>query len=148
MSSSFLVEDPLIERLTPELDALSTPFWTLGALGALHIGRCASCGYYNHPPTAWCARCLSRDIAPAPVSGQGIVLSFTVNHQQWVPGQAPFVLAVVGLREQDGLRLTTNIVGCTPQEVAIGMRVEVRFIHRNDVYYPVFVPAPARNLKS
>ncbi len=40
--------------------------------------------------------------------------------EEWVPGQAPCVVAVVGLREQEGLRLTTNIVGCPPRDVAIG----------------------------
>jgi uncharacterized OB-fold protein len=148
MPPSFLVEDPLIERLVPELDVLATPFWTGGADGSLHVARCAACGYYNHPPTAYCMRCLSKDVAPVPVSGRGTVLSFTVNHQQWVAGQAPYVVAIVGLQEQDGLRLTTNIVGCAPADVAIGMPVAVRFIHRNEVYYPVFVPAPAGSADS
>jgi uncharacterized OB-fold protein len=75
------------------------------------------------------------------VSGAGTVATYTVNVQQWVAGQQPYSIAIVELDEQLGLRLTTNVVGCDPDEVHIGQRVRVSFIHRNDIYYPVFVPA-------
>jgi uncharacterized OB-fold protein len=37
----------------------------------------------------------------------------------------------------------TNIVGCEPDEVRIGMRVKVVFEHREDVYLPLFEPERA-----
>ena len=49
-----------------------------------------------------------------------------------------FVVAIVALPEQDGLRLTTNIVGCPPSDVQIGMAVRVVFEHRDPVWFPLF----------
>ncbi|MDT7775582.1 MAG: uncharacterized protein QOC67_4506, partial [Pseudonocardiales bacterium] len=72
--------------------------------------------------------------------GLGTVHTFTVNHQQWVPGQAPYVIAIVRLDEQEDLQLTTNVCGCDWAEVTVGMRVRVCFLHRNDVWYPLFEP--------
>ena len=85
---------------------------------------------------------------PEVVSGKGTVLSFTVNVQQWVPGQEPYIIAIVTMDEQPDLRLTALLVG-VPVDVApadlIGSRVETRFLARDDIFYPTFVPegAPA-----
>ena len=85
-----------------------------------------------------CARCLSRAVAPRPVSGYGTVLTCTTNVQQWVPGQDPYVIALVGIDEQDDLRLTTNIIDADPWSVGIGDRVQVAFELRHGYYYPLF----------
>jgi len=50
----------------------------------------------------------------------------------------PFVLAIVQLDEQPGLRLMTDIVNCKPEEVEIGMPVEVAFVERGEAFIPVF----------
>jgi uncharacterized OB-fold protein len=42
------------------------------------------------------------------------------------------------------MRLTTNILDVDPADVSIGMPVEVRFEHHDDVWIPVFVPGGAR----
>src|SRR4029077_9889098 len=79
------------------------------------------------------------------VSGRGVVAGFTVNHQQWLPDfPPPYVIAVVALEEDDGGRLTTNIVGCPAQDVRIGMAVRVLFEKAGDVYVPLFEPDPDR----
>jgi uncharacterized OB-fold protein len=66
----------------------------------------------------------------------------TVNFQQWHPGfEPPYVFAIVELTEQDGLRLTTNVVDCAPDAVDIGMEVEVTFEARGDAWLPLFRPA-------
>jgi uncharacterized OB-fold protein len=59
-----------------------------------------------------------------------MVYSYIVNHHAVVPGfqdEAPYVVALVELDEQKGLRLTTNMVGCKPEEVKVGMPVEAVF---------------------
>jgi uncharacterized OB-fold protein len=92
-----------------------------------------------------CRDCLSDDVAPAPVSGRGVVYSFTVNHQEWAPGMEPYVIVLVELDEQPGLRVVSNLVGCRPEHVEIGMRVEVTFRREDDgepVWLPQFRPAP------
>ena len=128
-------------RILPAIDRDSRPFWTAGAAGRLEIFRCGDCACYVHPPVRFCPRCESRDVAPQPVSGRGTVLSFTVNHKQWVPGlPVPYVLAVVTLAEQNDVRLVTNIVGCAPEKVSFGMEVEVVFEPAEDLWVPLFRP--------
>jgi len=86
-------------------------------------------------------------MVPRPVSGRGHVASFTVNHQQWNPAgrTAPYVIAIVELVEQPGLRLITNVVGDGAERVEIGSPVTVRFEQLEDVWLPLFElvdPAP------
>jgi uncharacterized OB-fold protein len=83
--------------------------------------------------------------APEAVSGRGVVYAFTVNHYQWLPAmEPPYVVALVELVEQDGLRLLSNIVGCPVDEVRTGMEVEVVFARSEDVYVPLWRPIARR----
>ena len=47
----------------------------------------------------------------------------------------------MAIDEQDDVRLTTNLVDVEPDDVRIGMPVEVVFEHNDDVYLPLFRPA-------
>jgi len=127
-------------RVLPALDDANRFFWTSGADGALRLLRCRSCGYYLHPPLPRCPECGSRDLGPEAVSGSGEVHSVTVNHQSWDGGEVPYAIAIVTIPEQEGLRLTTNIVGCPPEEVTIGMPVRVVFEQHGEVWFPLFAP--------
>lgn len=130
------------KRLLPEVTPENAHFWTGGAEGELRFLRCRACGYYIHPPSPICPRCLSRDRTVEAVSGRAEVVTYTVNHQPWLPGfPPPYVVAIVEIEEQPGLRLTTNIVKCSPDRVQIGMPVRVRFEQHEDVYVPLFEPA-------
>jgi uncharacterized protein len=131
-------------RILPEITDRNRHFWQGGRDGELRFQRCRECGYYLHPPGVVCPKCLSKDIAIEAVSGRAEVVAVTVNHQEWMPGpEVPFLVAIVGLPEQDGLRLTTNIVNCAPEDVTIGMPVQVTFeAHPDDeVWIPLFEPA-------
>ena len=78
----------------------------------LVIQRCAECGYYNHPPRAFCDACLSQRLAFEPVTGNGTVYTFTVMHQRDVAGfehEAPFINIVVELAEQPMLLMVANL---------------------------------------
>ncbi len=127
----------ILPRVTPE----NEHFWRGGRDGVLQFLRCHACGYWIHPPSPVCPVCLSRDVAPEPVSGAGVIHTFTINHQPWIPTfDPPYVIAIVALIEQADLRLTTNIIGCAPEEVTIGMPVHVRFEHHDDNGYEVWLP--------
>jgi uncharacterized OB-fold protein len=131
-------------RILPDVTDRNRHFWQGGRDGELRFQRCKECGYYLHPPNVLCPKCLSKDIEVVAVSGRAEVVAVTVNHQQWMPGpEVPFVVAIVGLPEQEGLRLTTNIVNCPPESVTIGMPVKVTFEAHPDeeVWIPLFEPA-------
>jgi uncharacterized protein len=129
-------------RLLPDVTMESSAFWTGGAQGELLIYKCHSCHHWFHPPVGACFRCRSRDVGPEPVSGRATVAAFTVNHHQWFEGfPPPYVIAIVELEEEPDVRLTTNIVECAIEDVHVGMRVDVLFEEREDVWLPIFRPA-------
>ena len=128
-------------RILPEVTPANEHFWRGGARGELCFLRCRPCGEWIHPPSPVCPRCLAKDLEAAAVSGRARVLTFTVNHQPWIPGfPPPYVIAIVELPEQPGLRLTTNIVGCRPEDVRIDLAVRVVFEQHDGVYLPLFEP--------
>lgn len=141
-----MADDRLVRpyRLLPLLDDAVRPFWTGGARGELTFWRCQPCGHYLHPSAPVCPECLSRDLTPEAVSGRGTVVSFTVNHRAWnqtVP--VPYVVALVELVEQPGLRLMANLTGADPGALAVGLPVRVTFEHEGDVWLPSFQPDQA-----
>lgn len=129
----------------PRLNDRNRHFWQGGREGQLVFLRCQDCGYYIHPPIPLCPVDHSKRLAPEPVSGRATVASFTVNHQPWLPGpEPPYIIGLVELPEQRALRLTTNLVNIDPDDVRIGLSVEVVFAYRpdpgGDIWLPFFQP--------
>ena len=137
-----MVDPPF--RVLPKVTRRNAHFWQGGADGELRFLRCDGCATWVHPPAPVCPSCLGRALAPAAVSGRATVLTYTLNHQPWVPApDHPYAIAIVEIAEQPGLRLMTNIVNCPPAEVRIGMPVQVVFEQHDDVYLPLFEPVSA-----
>lgn len=112
------------------MDDDSRPYWEGASRHELIVLRCRDCGYYVHYPRGQCLRCGAGRLLPTRVSGRGVVLSYTVTHHRAAPGfedQVPFVVTLVELEEQPGLRIVSNLPGCRPDRVQIGMPVEVIF---------------------
>lgn len=126
-------------RVLPRLDSENRFFWTSGAEGQLRLLRCQDCAAFIHPPRPVCRHCLSERVAPEAVAGTGLIDTFTINYQEWRPGlEVPYVIARVAIDGAPGVFLTTNIVGCPVEAVAIGDRVRVRFEQQGEVYLPLF----------
>ena len=126
-------------RPLPLLTPFNEWFWTSGADGRLRIQGCSDCAQLVHPPAPICPSCRSTAWEPVEVSGRATIIGFTINQHQWLPGfEPPYVIANVALAEDASVRLTTNIVGCDPEDVAIGQEVVVRFEHEGDVWLPLF----------
>jgi len=125
----------------PALEPESERFWRACRAGRLEITRCRACGWYIHPPRPVCPRCQAREVSWEAVSGRATVVSYTVNHQRWMPGmEVPYTIGLVELVEQADLRLTTNLVGCA-DAVEIGMPVRVTFREVSDeIALPLFEP--------
>ena len=112
----------------PRIDEESRGYWEALARHELYFQRCRDCGTKRFYPRAVCPVCLSSATEWVRASGRGTVYSFTVTYQNQAAGfreELPYVLAVVELAE--GPRLMTNVVGCAPEAVRIGMAVEVVF---------------------
>ena len=128
-----------MERPLPQVDAETSFFWEAARRGELHILRCRGCGTYIHLPRPACRTCGSTDLAPERVSGRGVVHSFTVTHFPLPGYEPPFAVVLVELEEQQGLRLASNLVDVAPEEIEIGMEVEVVFEQvADDVSLPLF----------
>lgn len=103
-------------------------YWEGAGRGELVLQRCRACGTVQFKPRAVCATCLAGDPEHFVASGRGRVHTFTVTNQNQAPpfrDAVPYVMAYVELEE--GPRLLTNIVGCDPADVRIGMDVVADF---------------------
>jgi uncharacterized OB-fold protein len=112
----------------PRPTVISQPFWDAAKAGRLIIQACADCGATQFPPRPLCANCWSTAVEWRACRGRGVVYTYTVAHCTSTRGfreDTPYAVAIVELDE--GPRMTTNIVGCPPEAVSIGMAVEAVF---------------------
>lgn len=118
------------ERPLPRPDDASQQYWQGCRDGELRMQRCTPCGHLRFPPRPMCPRCQSFECGWVPVSGRGTVYSWVVAHPPLLPAfvdLAPLVVLLVELEEGDDLRIVGNLLGEGPEEIAIGMPVEVAF---------------------
>jgi uncharacterized OB-fold protein len=129
----------------PVPDPISAFYWEGARRHQLMLQRCLTCEFFLHPPDPACVRCGSESFEHVAVTGQGTIYAFTVArqafHKCFVP-EVPYVLALVELEEQSGLRLLTNIVGAEVSALASGVPVEVVFEERGEWSLPQFRPVP------
>jgi uncharacterized OB-fold protein len=114
------------QKPLPQPSHLTHPFWDGVRRHELLVQRCSSCGMLRHIPKPWCPDCLSQQFTWAPMNGAGHVYSYTVMHRAPASSfneELPYVVALVQLDE--GVRMISNIVGCSPEDVHIGMPVNV-----------------------
>jgi uncharacterized OB-fold protein len=110
----------------PLADAAALPWWEAAREHRLLVQRCAACGSTRLPPAPLCSGCRSTDSEWKQVSGRGELYTYTVVHRPIAAGQAlPWVIAVVALEDAGGLRMISNVVGASPEELAIGMPLEL-----------------------
>lgn len=117
-----------IQHPSPYADWETRGYWEGCGRHELVLQRCRACSTVQHRPRALCASCLSSDIEHFVASGRGTVHTYTITNQNQAPPFAkscPYVLAYVDLEE--GPRIITNIVGCDPETVSIGLPVLADF---------------------
>jgi len=132
------MDDKKYKKPLPRIDEESKGFWEACQRHELYVQRCRACGRRRYYPRAVCPACLSSNTEWVLSSGRGTVYTYTVTYQNQAPGfrdDLPYVLAYVEL--EDRVRILTNIVGCAPDDVKIGMPVEVLF---DDVTPEVTLP--------
>lgn len=123
-----MTQAPAYHKPLPQPSPISLPYWAAAKRHKLALQRCASCEKFIFYPRAICPHCGSENLAWREASGRGIVYTFTVARRPTMrpfEPDVPYVIAIVELEE--GPRMTTNIVGCTPESVHVGMAVQAAF---------------------
>jgi uncharacterized OB-fold protein/acyl dehydratase len=128
-------------RLAPPMGHDNAWWWEGIEAGELLIQKCKGCGVLRHPPRPMCGACQSLEWEGVPSAGSGTVHSYTVLHYPKIPGyEFPLPVALVDLEE--GTRIVANVVGCSPDEIEIGMKVECRIEEVDGgMKLPFFYPA-------
>ena len=112
----------------PKPTATSAPFWQAAHQGRLELQYCSKCDSFQYYPRPICANCWNEAVEWRRCSGRATVYSYSICNIPGLPsfkGDTPYLVAVVELEE--GVRMTTNIVGCAATDVSIGMPVEAVF---------------------
>ncbi len=130
-------------RPTPNPTAEMRPFWEALRDRQFVLPQCRICGAWrwplagcrDHPNEAFLG-----NLKWTPASGKGKVFAFTIHHVAFHPAfQVPYVYALIELEE--GPVMVSNVVGCDPRAVLIGLPVRVTFRDVGDSYtLPLFEP--------
>ena len=132
---------PELLKQPPAVTASNRPFWEVAKKHELVVYGCANCGALYSQVTD-CIACDSPHMEWVKVGGTGQVFTFCVFRQAFHPAwqdDIPYNVAYVKLDE--GPLLITNIVGCSDNDIRIGMPVRVVFDDiSDDVTLPKFTP--------
>ena len=139
---------PDLERL-PDYER---GFWEASRNHELRIQQCSDCKVFRHLPTPMCPHCHSLNYDWTKTSGRGVVYSYVivrhpVHRAIREKEQVPYNVSLIELEEQEGLRISSNILNIAPEDIHIDMPVEVTFlptVDEPDVVLPLFVPAQGR----
>ncbi|MGD2127554.1 MAG: Zn-ribbon domain-containing OB-fold protein [Desulfobacteraceae bacterium] len=106
--------------------------------------RCKECGAHYVPPRSICIKCYNSEIEWIEMKGEGKLAAFTCITiappfmvAQGYDRKHPYVSGVVELDE--GGRVDARIEGvdaADPESIKVGMRVKVKFLHREDTQIP------------
>lgn len=103
--------------------------------GRFLVPQCQDCGRHHWHPRPFCPFCFSSRVHWVEGSGRGTVYTFS----RMRAAKPAYVIAYVQLAE--GPKMMSNIVGCNPEEVSIGMPVQVVFHRSGDgPLVPMFRP--------
>lgn len=125
----------------PVITDMNRDYFEGCSLGELRVRHCPRCNALFRFMHEWCPQCWSLDLSWKRASGRGKLDSFSVVHQApyaAFESSAPYVLALIELDE--GVRLMSNVIGCSPDDVRVGMPLQVVFERRGDVVLPMFEP--------
>lgn len=137
---------PRPTRPRPRFNQDQAWFWEGLRARELRIQRFSDDSSLRHPPANANPNTGHFDYDWITASGAGKLYSYTVVHHPQVPSfDYPNIVGLVELEE--GVRVVSNLVGLTPEQVEIGMDLQLCFVDTDDdLTLHQFRPAaPARN---
>jgi uncharacterized OB-fold protein len=113
------------ERFLPEgIPEWQQPFWDSLRRHDVRVQRCTSCGTYRYHPKEKCARCSSRDAEWVPISGTGVIYTYTVVRRAPTGAyQSDVPYTIVHATMAEGFRMIAPLRGLAPEAVRIGLPV-------------------------
>ena len=96
-------------RIEPTITAETRPFWDAAARGVFLVERCEQCGRTSFPPRGICPACGTLDPEWVEASPDAVLYSFTVNHQEWLPGVGEYGLGLAEFPATPGVRLLARL---------------------------------------
>ncbi len=150
-SKSKAMTKPLEGIPLPDIENLpdyERGFWEAARSHELGIQQCSDCKKFRHLPTPMCPSCYSLEYGWTKMSGRGTVYSHLivrhpVHRALREKEQTPYNICLIELEEQEGLRIVSNVLNIAPEDLNIGMPVEVTFMPTVDdptVVLPLFIP--------
>ena len=129
-------------KALPPVSPESLEYWEGCRDGKLLLQRCTDCGHVQFYPRLLCSACAGERLEWQQAEGRGVVKSFTIIRRAvsaaYEP-DAPYVVALIELAE--GPTMMSNVVGCEPESVAIGMAVQLDFEAISEaISLPIFRP--------
>ena len=115
-------------RPLPRLEGATAEWYGFLKNHELRFQRCTNCGRWRHVPREYCASCGSDAFEWAKSSGKGTVFTWTTTYRPLHPGfvdDVPYSGVVVELEE--GPRVMTWITDVSPDDITMGLPVEVWF---------------------
>ncbi|HEC78852.1 MAG TPA: Zn-ribbon domain-containing OB-fold protein [candidate division WOR-3 bacterium] len=93
----------------------------------LEAGKCKKCGKISFPPRLICPACGSKDFEKTKLTDYGKIVSYTTIRvaPSDFATQVPYNIAIV--ESDNGVRVTTQVVDCKPEDLEIGKRVKFVF---------------------
>ncbi len=120
-------------------DQYTEEYWDRIAQGALAFQRCAKCKTFRQPPGPMCGNCSSFDAEWHTVEGKGTIYSWeivTLALNDALADYVPFNIVLVEFPDAPGVRLVTNCIDASKEELSIGMPVEVVYQKYSKVTLP------------
>lgn len=118
-----------IPIMRPYIDQDNRGYWDAVKNHKLVLQHCSKCNKYHHPPRPMCPSCRSQDTLEwKESSGKGIIYSFvmfTTDKMAYPAYVLPYAVVLVEMEE--GPRIVANVHEIEPDELQIGMPVEVMF---------------------
>jgi uncharacterized OB-fold protein len=120
------------------------PFWEGTRLGELRFPKCRNCNQFHWYPCVLCPYCHSSDIEWQAISSQPEVYSWTCVRRPIGPIYAikgVHIIVLAEFPEVPNILLLSNLIQCQPEDVYIGMPLEIIFQNVNEkLVIPVYKP--------
>jgi uncharacterized OB-fold protein len=129
-------------RPVPAPDDVTGFYWAAATDHRLVLQRCLACRKMQYPPEICCVHCQAEEFEAVETTGRGVIYTYSVVDRPLHAGfvdALPYVVALVELDDQPGLRILTNLFDVpTGTRLYCGLPVEVTFEERGSVTLPQF----------